>query len=251
MLYHDVNILPLHNIFVHIQIERKDKKRKHTDSQKTKTKKEARGWKSIFILIIFIDRMTKISLTTIAWRLSPGTLWSAQSRPKPGFHVFMLWWHCDCPGNTARMVTAGFSRLKPRTVTCEDELGPKLSPGKFTLTPSWLVPFPDLSLQMAEERGMGSGSINVISHVISHRESWKWLNVSPTPRTVKWKSKKALAHIGELHDKSMNRCRILHTKQMTASPCKASRMKLLANEREQVQIRMSALRKTRTKKKSR
>lgn len=115
--------------------------------------------------------MTKISLTSIAWRLSPGTRWSAQSLPKPGFHVFMLCWHCDCPGNTARMVTAGFSRLKPRTVTCEDELGPKLSPGKFTLTPSWLVPFPDLSLQMAEERGMGSGSINVILHIFTSGKS--------------------------------------------------------------------------------
>lgn len=60
--------------------------------------------------------------------------------------------------------------------------------------------------------------------------------------------KPLLAHIGELHDKSMNRCRILHTKQMTASPCKTSRMKLLANEREQVWISMSALRKKRTKK---
>lgn len=59
----------------------------------------------------------------------------------------------------------------------------------------------------------------------------------------KTKKNPLLAHVGELHDKSMNRCRILHTKQMTSSSCKASRMKLLANEREQVWISMSALQK--------
>lgn len=77
-----------------------------------------------------------------------------------------------------------------------------------------------------------------------------WIN-GPTPRRLKWKTKKPLlARVRELHDKSMNRCRILHTKQMTASPCKASRMKLLANEREQVWMSMSAPIKKRTKKKN-
>lgn len=110
-----------------------------------------------------------IHLKRFHWPLLPAFHLQAHSLPKPGFHVFMLWWHRDCPGNTPRMATAGFSRLKPRTVTCEDELGPKPSPGKFTLTPSWLVPSPDLSLQMAEERGMGSGNINVILHIFT---SW-------------------------------------------------------------------------------
>ena len=149
------------------------------------------------------------------------------------------------------MATAGFSRLKPRTVTCEDELGPEPSPGKFTLTPSWLVPSPDLSLQMAEERGMGSGNINVILHIFTSRNLKMTEYICHTKRgEVKDKKKPLLAHTGELHDKSMNRCRILHTKQMTASPCKASRMKLLANEREQVWISMSAPRKKRTKRKN-
>ncbi|CAB1440777.1 unnamed protein product [Pleuronectes platessa] len=40
------------------------------------------------------------------------------------------------------MATAGSSRLKPRTVTSEKEIGPKPSPGKFTVTPFWLVPSP-------------------------------------------------------------------------------------------------------------
>lgn len=118
------------------------------------------------MLITFIDPMKKVSVAT-ACVPSPGTCWSAHSIPNPSFHVFMLWWHRDCPGNTARIATAGFSRLKPRTVTSEDGLGPKPSPGKFTLTPSWLVPSPDLSLQMAEERGTGSGNINVILHIFT------------------------------------------------------------------------------------
>lgn len=115
------------------------------------------------------------------------------------------------------MVTAGFSRLKCRTVTCEDELGPKPSPGKFTLTPSSLVPPPDLSLQMAEESGMLSEGINVILHVFT-LGNLKVIECFSHTKTVTWKPKKSLAHIGALHDKSMNRWRILHTKQTTASP---------------------------------
>lgn len=169
---------------------------------------------------------------------------SAHFLPKPGFHVFILWRHRDCPGNTARMATAGFSRLKPRSVTCEDELGSKPSPGKFTLTPSWLVSSTDLSLQMAQERRTGSGNINIIFHIFTLGNLKMTDYISHTKREdVKDKKNPLLAHVGELHDKSMNRCRILHTKQMTSSPCKASRMKLLANEREQVWISMSALQK--------
>lgn len=62
--------------------------------------------------------------------------------PSHGSHVFMLRWHRDCSGNAARMATAGFPRQKPRTVTSEEELGPWPSAGTFTVTPSWLVPFP-------------------------------------------------------------------------------------------------------------
>lgn len=132
--------------------------------------------------------------------------------------------------------------MKPRPVTCEDELGLKPSPGKFTLTPSWLVPPPDLSLQMAEEGGTRSGNINVILHIFTFGKLKMTEYISHT-RKGRDRKKQLLARIGELHDKSMNRCRILHTKQMTASPCKASRMKLLANEREQVWISTSAARK--------
>lgn len=106
-------------------------------------------------------------MTTIACFPSPSTYRTAHSLPKSGFHVFMPRWHCDCPGNAARMATAGFSRLKPRTVTSEDKVGPEPSPGKFTVTPSWLVPSPDLSLQMAVEMGTGSGNINVILHIFT------------------------------------------------------------------------------------
>lgn len=204
------------------------------------------------MFIIFNDPMEKgfsdhYCLLSFSKHLPEGTFPS-----KAWFHVFMLWWHRDCPGNMARMATAGFSRLKPRTVTSEDEVGPKPSPGKFTMTPSWLVPSPDLSLQMAEERGTGSKNINVIFHIFTSGNSKMTEYVSHTKMgEVKDQKNNPLpAHVGELHDKSMNRCRILHTKQMTASPCKASRMKLLANEREQVWMSMSAPRKKRTKRKN-
>lgn len=62
------------------------------------------------------------------------------------------------------MITAGFSRLKPRTVTCEDKLGREPSPGKFRPTPSSL---PDVSPHVAEERGMISEDINVIFGIIT------------------------------------------------------------------------------------
>lgn len=74
--------------------------------------------------------------------------------------------HYDCPGNRPRMITAGFSRLKPRTVTCEDKFGREPSPEKFSLTPSSLVPSPDMSPHMAEERGTISEDINVIFCII-------------------------------------------------------------------------------------
>ena len=102
-----------------------------------------------------------------------------------------------------------------------------------------------------QKRGEWDQEILTLSCTFSHWETWKLLNKSPIPRQMKSKTKKPLlAHIQELHDKSMNRCRILHTKQMTASPCKASRMKLLANEREYVWMSMSAPIKKRTQTKN-
>lgn len=75
---------------------------------------------------------------------------------------------CDCPGNTATMITASFLRQKPRTVTREeDKLGREPSPGKFTLTPSLLVPSPDMSPHMAGERALVSEDISVIFHIIT------------------------------------------------------------------------------------
>lgn len=65
------------------------------------------------------------------------------------------------------MITACFPRLKLRTVTCEDKLGREPSPGKFSLTPFSLVPFPDMSPHTAEERGMISEDINVIFCIIT------------------------------------------------------------------------------------
>ena len=107
--------------------------------------------------------------------------------------------------------------------------------------PGWFLPqICPFKWQRKEVRDQGTLTL---SYTFSHLESWKWLNISPTPGRAETEKKQLLARIGELHDKSMNRCRILHTKQMTASPCKASRMKLLANEREQVWISMSAARK--------
>lgn len=76
--------------------------------------------------------------------------------------------HCGCPGNTATMITASFWRLKPRTVTREeDKLGREPSPGKFTLTLSLLVPSPDMSPQMAGETALVSEDISVIFHIIT------------------------------------------------------------------------------------
>lgn len=75
---------------------------------------------------------------------------------------------CGCPGNTATMITASIWRLKPRTVTREeDKLGREPSPGKFTLTLSLLVPSPDMSPQMAGERALVSEDISVIFHIIT------------------------------------------------------------------------------------
>lgn len=166
------------------------------------------------------------------------------------FHIFMLRQHRDCPGNTARMATAGSYRQKPRTVTSEEEIGPKPSPGKFSVTPFWLAPSPDLSLQMAEERSAGSRVINIIQPVFTSANLKMTEQNLPHLWQTKTKTKSFLpTHIRGLHNKSMIRCNILHTKQMTASPCKASRMKLLANEREQVWMSMSAPIKKRTKKK--
>lgn len=90
----------------------------------------------------------------------------------------------------ARMATAGFSRLKPRTVTSEEELGPEPSPGKFTMTPFWLVSSPNLSLRMAEERSAGTGDINVILPISISGETWKWLNKSTHTKMVEVKDRK-------------------------------------------------------------
>lgn len=182
----------------------------------------------------------KVSFSTTAWLLSPGTCYSAE------FFIqsLSLLFPCLCCGG---IVTVQVTRREWQQQALSDrspepsQLGREPSRGKFTPTPSWLVPFLDVSLGMAEERGLGSGGINVILHISILRESWKWLNVSSAPRLAKWKRE------AELHDKSTSRCRISHTKQMTASRCEASRMKLLANEKEQVWISMTALRKTRRK----
>lgn len=103
------------------------------------------------------------------WRYYKRTsCWTLHSSLEPGFHILVRPLFCDCPGNTATMITAGFSRLKPRTVTRqEDKLGREPSPGKFTLTPLLLVPSPDMSPHMAGERALVSEDISVIFHIIT------------------------------------------------------------------------------------
>lgn len=65
------------------------------------------------------------------------------------------------------------------------QLGQEPSRGKFTPTPSWLDSFLDVSLGMAEERGMGSGGINVILHISI---LGKLENDGTCPRRQDWQS---------------------------------------------------------------
>ena len=72
--------------------------------------------------------------------------------------------------------------MKLKTVTSEKALGLQPCPGKFTMTPSWLVLSPDLFLQMAEEKGRASGNIKM-GNFKNHRI------IFPTPRAIKSSTK--------------------------------------------------------------
>lgn len=111
----------------------------------------------------------KVSFSTTAWLLSPGTCYSAE------FFIFIFrifksffLLPCLCCGG---IVTVQVTRREWQQQALSDrspepsQLGQEPSRGKFTPTPSWLVSFLDVSLGMAEERGIGSGGINVILHI--------------------------------------------------------------------------------------
>lgn len=146
---------------------------------------------------------------------------------------------CGCPGNTATMITASFSRLKPRTVTREeDKLGREPSPGKSTLTPSLLVPSPDMSPHMAGERALVSEDISVIFHIITSanlKMTWK----SAPERMVKKKTPKKPHTIGWHCGIT---CRINVTFYTLSQRLKAPAR--LINEEEKVWISMREPRKT-------
>lgn len=87
----------------------------------------------------------KVSFSTTAWLLSPGTCYSAD----------FFFFPCLCCGG---IVTVQVTRREWQQQALSDrspepsQLGHEPSRGKFTPTPSWPVSLLDVSLGMAEER---------------------------------------------------------------------------------------------------
>lgn len=118
---------------------------------------------------------------------SPSTCRSAYSLPKPGFTS-------SCCGG---IVTVQVIRREWQQQAFPD-WSPELSHLRMRLAPSpvlenspWHPPgwsLPQICPFKWQRRGVQDQETLTLSYTFSHRETWKWLDISPTPRRVKSKT---------------------------------------------------------------